>query len=96
VPNDILGLQARGREIGVFQVGENRKAALVIGLAVLGRGHAAGGAGKKLRPELLLQLHDVFAHGRAGQAQIPGSCGEAIVLHHLGEGADAGQLVHGW
>ena len=58
-----LGLRSRRREIGFLQVGQNRKAALVIGLTVLGRGHAAGGAGKELDPKLLLQLDDVLAHG---------------------------------
>jgi hypothetical protein len=58
-----LGLRSRRREIGFLQVGQDRKAALVICLTVLGRRHAARGAGKELDPKLLLQLDDVLAHG---------------------------------
>ena len=58
-----FGLRSRRREIGFLQVGQDGKAALVIGLTVLGRGHAARGAGKKLHPKLLLQLDDVLAYG---------------------------------
>ena len=105
VPNDIgaltrsrprgSDLQARHREIGFLEIGQDGDAALVIGLPVLGRAGAAGGADQKLRAELLLQLDHVFAHGRARQAQLPRRGREAAVLHHPGEGPDAGQLVHG-
>ena len=60
-----LGLQARHREIGFLQIGEDRGATLEIGLAVLGRRGAAGGTEQQLDPEILLEVDDVFAHRRA-------------------------------
>ena len=89
-----LRLQPRHREVGLLEIGQYGDAALVIGLAVLGRAGAARGADEKLDAEFLLELDHVFAHRRAGQPQFPGGGRKAAVLHHPGEGPDAGQLVH--
>jgi hypothetical protein len=89
-----LRLQPRHRAVGLLKVRQDSDAALVIGLAVLGRAGAAGGAQQKLSAQLLLQLDHVFAHRRAGEPHFPGRGREAAVLHHPGEGRDAGQLVH--
>ena len=58
-----LALQACSREVGLLQLGQDGQTLLVIGQTVLGRGHAAGGAGEKLHPKLLLQLDHVLAQG---------------------------------
>jgi hypothetical protein len=49
---------------------------------------------QQLDAEVVLEVDDVFAHSRARQMQLAGGGSKAAVLHDLGEGLDAGELVH--
>ena len=78
---------ARGRHggVGLLGLGDDPRAALVVGLAQLGRLDGARGALEQAYAELRLELGDLAAHRRLGLPQHARRAGEAPVLHDPGE-----------
>ena len=57
-----IGLPHPG--LGLIEIGEDRHRGLVEGLAMVGQGDAAGGAGEELSPQMGLQRRDVLGDRR--------------------------------
>jgi len=80
--------------VGLLEIGENGKASLVIGQAVLGRRRAARGAIEQLDPELGFEIDHIFADGGARQPQLLRRLREASLRDDFGESSYTRQLVH--
>ncbi len=88
-------LQVAGGLLGFLEIGQDPRAALIIGAADFREAKLAGGAVQQARPKPLLQRLDVLADHAGGVMKPRRSAGKASALHHLGEDPHALEAVHG-
>ncbi len=60
----------------------------------LGQADASAGAVEQPRGQSLLEMHDVLARHRGGNAQPGGGCSETAQLRHSDEDSEADQRIH--
>ena len=67
------------------QGGQDLQAGLVVGGALLGRLHLAGGPVEQAHAQMVLELLQPVADHGGRQAQVPAGGGQAAELDHAGE-----------
>ena len=82
-----LGLVPAGRHggVGLLDVGQDSRTALVVGRAFVGQVEAAGGAVDQTHSQAGFERREASAHHRRGKPEIAPSCGKAAGGNHFRE-----------
>ncbi len=89
-----LGLGAAESTFGILDIGEDRKAAAVMGLAIGGRADLPCGPLQQPHAQAPLQLFHRIRDGRGGKAEIMGGGAETAAFYDAGENPHGIQTVH--
>ena len=81
--------------LGLLEIGEEPRTALVIRAADFRETDLARGAVQQTRPEPVLECFDMLADHASGEVQARRGSGEASALGHLGEDPHALEAIHG-